>query len=69
MTIAMATVWAKKGVGQGNRTGGIERWVCFFMLSYFIIIFWLTFFNAGWLISVVAAACCHYHHGEKKVSQ
>ncbi len=38
---------SKKGVGQGKRTGGFERWVCFFMLSYFVIVFWLTFFNAG----------------------
>jgi hypothetical protein len=60
---------SKKGVGRGKRTGGIERWVCFYMLSYFIIVFWLTFFNAGQLISVVVAACCRYHHGEKKVSQ
>ncbi len=26
---------SKKGVGQGKRRGGIERWVWFFMLSYF----------------------------------
>jgi hypothetical protein len=30
---------SKNGVGQGKRTGGIERWVCFFMLSYFVIVF------------------------------
>jgi hypothetical protein len=28
---------SEKGVGQGKRRGGIERWVCFFMLSYFVI--------------------------------
>jgi hypothetical protein len=33
----------KKGVRQGRRRGGIERWVHFFMLSYFIIIFGLPF--------------------------
>jgi hypothetical protein len=38
---------SKKGVGQGKRRGGIERWVCFFMLSYFVIVFWLIIFNAG----------------------
>ncbi len=38
---------SKKGVGQGKMRGGIERWVCFFMLSYFVIVFWLIFFNAG----------------------
>ncbi len=38
---------SKKGVGQGKRRGGIERWVCFFVLSYFVIVFWLIFFNAG----------------------
>ncbi len=42
---------SKKRVGQGKRRGGIERWIHFFMLSYFVIVFWLTFFNAGWLIS------------------
>ncbi len=30
---------SKKGVGQGKRARGIERWVCFFMLSYFVIFF------------------------------
>ncbi len=63
------TCLSKNGVGQGKRTGGIKRWVCFFMLSYFVIVFWLTFFNAGQLISVVIAACCRNHHGEKKFSQ
>ena len=42
---------SKKGVGQGKRRGGIERWVCFLMLSYFVIVFWLFFFNVGCLIS------------------
>jgi hypothetical protein len=60
---------SKKGVGQGKRREVNQRWLCFFMLSYFVIVFWLTFFNAGQLISVVVAACCRYHHGEKKVSQ
>ncbi len=41
----------------------------FFMLSYFVIVFWLIFFNAGQLNSAVVAACCCYHRGEKKVSQ
>jgi hypothetical protein len=41
---------SKKGVEQGIRREGIERWVCFFMLSYFVIVFWLIFFNAGQLI-------------------
>ncbi len=34
---------SKKGVGQGKRRGEIERWVCFFMLSYFAIFFGLPF--------------------------
>ena len=55
---------SKKGVEQGKRRGGIERWF-FFMLSNFVIVFWLTFFNAGQLISAIVAACCCYHHGEK----
>jgi hypothetical protein len=41
----------------------------FFMLSYFVIVFWLIFFNAGQLISAIVAVCCCYHRGEKKVSQ
>ena len=60
---------SKKGVGQGKRRWGIERCVCFFMLSSFVIVFWLIFFNAGQLISAIVAACCCYHRGEKKVSQ
>ncbi len=59
----------KKGVEQGIRREGIERWVCFFMLSYFVIVFWLIFFNAGQLISAVVAACCCYHCGENRGSQ
>ena len=60
---------SKKGVGKGKRRGGIERWVCFFHAVFFVIIFWLTFFNVGQLISAVVAACCCYHRGEKKVGQ
>ena len=30
---------SKKGVGQGKWTGGTFRWVCFFMLSYFVVFF------------------------------
>ncbi len=41
----------------------------FFMLSYFVIVFWLIFFNAGQLISAIVAVYCCYHRGEKKVSQ
>ncbi len=41
----------------------------FFMLSYFDIVFWLIFVNAGQLISAVVAVCCCYHHGEKNISQ
>ncbi len=44
---------SKIGVGQG-----IERWVFFFMLSYFVIVFWLIFVNAGQLISAIVAVCC-----------
>jgi hypothetical protein len=29
----------EKGVGQGGGRGEIERWACFFMLSYFVIVF------------------------------
>jgi hypothetical protein len=39
----------------------------FFMLSYFVIGFWLIFFNAGQLISAIVAVCCCYHHGEKRL--
>ncbi len=34
---------SKKGVGQGKRRGGIERWVCFLMLSYLLLLFGLPF--------------------------
>jgi hypothetical protein len=34
---------SKKGVGQGKRREGIERWVVFFMLSYFVVVFGLSF--------------------------
>ncbi len=60
---------SRKRVEQGKRREGIERWVCFFILSYFVIVFLLIFFNAGQLISAIVTACCCYHHGEKKVSQ
>jgi hypothetical protein len=52
-----------KEKGEGELKDGIV----FFMLSYFVIVFWLTFFNAGQLISAIVAACCCYHCGEKKV--
>ena len=58
MKIVMATVWAKKGVGQGKRRRGIERLVCFFMLFYFVVVFWLLFFNVGWLISYQKQVKC-----------
>ncbi len=60
----------KKGVGQGKRREGIERWgFFFFIMTYFVIVFWLIFFNAGQLISAIVAACYCYHRGEKKVSE
>jgi hypothetical protein len=43
--------------------------LAFFMLSHFVIVFWLIFFNAGQLISAIVALCCCYHRGEKKFSQ
>ncbi len=39
----------------------------FFMLSYFVIVFWLIIFNAGQLISAVVAVCWCYHHGKKRL--
>jgi hypothetical protein len=36
------------------------------MLSYFVLVFWLTFFNAFHLISAIISVCCCYHRGEKK---
>jgi hypothetical protein len=60
---------SKKGVEQGKRREGIERWVCFFYAFFFVIVFLLIIFNAGQLISAIVAACCCYHRGEKKVSQ
>ncbi len=60
---------SKKGVGQGKKEGELKDGFVFFMLSYFVIVFLLTLFNAGQLISAIVAACCCYHRGEKKVSQ
>ncbi len=47
-------------------TGDIGWWV-FFMLSYFVLVFWLTFFNAFHLISAVISVCCCYHRCEKRL--
>jgi hypothetical protein len=41
----------------------------FFMVSYFVLVFGITFFNAFYLISAVISVCCCYHRGEKKVRQ
>ncbi len=60
---------SKKGVEQGKRTEGIERWVCSFHAVLFCYCFLLIFFNAGQLISAIVAMCCCYYRGEKKVSQ
>jgi hypothetical protein len=69
MTIAMVTVWAKKGLNKEKEEGELKDGFVFLMLSYFVITFWLTFFNAGWLISAIVAACCCYYCGEEEVSQ
>ncbi len=66
MTIAMVTVRAKKGLDKKKGEGELKDVFVFFMLSYFVIVFWLTFFNAGKLIPAIVAACCCYHRGEKK---
>ncbi len=34
---------SKKGVGQGKRREGIERWVWFFHAVFFVIFFGLSF--------------------------
>jgi hypothetical protein len=47
MKIAMVTVWAKKGLDKKKGEGEMKDGFVFFMLSYFVIVFWLTFFNAG----------------------
>jgi hypothetical protein len=52
-----------KEKGEGELKDGFV----FPMLSYFVIVFWLTFFNAGQLISAIVAACCCYHRGEKRL--
>jgi hypothetical protein len=52
-----------KEKGEGELKDGFV----FFMLSYFAIVFWLTFFNAGQLISAIVAACCCYHRGKKRL--
>ncbi len=58
---------SNKGVEQGKRREELKDEFVFIMLSYFVIVFWLIFFNAGQLISVVVAVCCCYHHGEKRL--
>jgi hypothetical protein len=45
----------------------LEDGFVFFMLSYFVLFFWLTFFNAFHLISALISVCCCYHHGEKRL--
>ncbi len=71
MAMAIATVWRKKGLDKG---GGEGEWKdgfvfihCFhfegggedcFMLSYFVIVFPLSLFNAGWLISYQVQVNC-----------
>jgi hypothetical protein len=52
-----------KEKGEGGLKDGF---FLLFMLSFFVIVFWLTFLNAGQLISATVTACCCYHHGEKK---
>ncbi len=69
MKIAMVIERAKKGLDKEKGEGELKDGFVFFMLSYFVIVFWLTFFNAGQLISAFVNMCCCYHHGEKKVSQ
>jgi hypothetical protein len=39
----------------------------FFMLSYFVLVFRLTFFNAFHLISALISVHCCYHCGEKRL--
>jgi hypothetical protein len=46
---------------------GYWKMVYFFMLSYFVLVFWLTFFNAFHLISALISVCCCYHRGEKRL--
>ncbi len=60
---------SKKGVEQKKGEKELKDGFVFFMLSYFAIVCWLIFFNAGQLISAIVAVCCCYHRGEKKVSQ
>ncbi len=45
----------------------LEDGFIFFMLSYHVLVFWLTFFNAFHLISALISVCCCYHHGEKRL--
>ena len=37
------------------------------MLSYFVLVFLLTFFNAFHLISAIISVCCCFHRGEKRL--
>ena len=61
---------SKIGVGQGKK-GEKELkdgFVCF-MLSYFVIVFWLIFFNAGQLILPLLLCAAVIIMVKKKVSQ
>ncbi len=44
-------------MNKEKEEGGLKDGFVFFMLSYFVIVFWLIFFNAGRLISAIVAAC------------
>ncbi len=57
---------SKIRVGQGKGEKELKDGFVFFMLCYFVIVFWIIFFNAGQLISAIVAVCCCYHCGEKK---
>ncbi len=57
----------KKGLNKEKGEKELKVGFVFFMLSYFIIVFWLICFNAGQLISTVVPVCCCYHRGEKRL--
>ncbi len=59
----LSKIW----VGQGKGEKELKDGFVFFMLSYFVIVFWLIFFNAGQLNSALVTVCCCYHHGEKRL--
>jgi hypothetical protein len=57
MTIAMVIIWAKKGLNKEKGEKELKDGFVFFMLSDFVIVFWLIFFNqVNWFLPLLLCA-------------